>query len=88
MSYLSHLKQQNLVWINIFSVLITGLSVLFAQYMFRIKAFVPNIERIKYIILLGGLIFISFLFLISIISLIWFVVIIIKRKKNRELAST
>lgn len=82
MSYLSNLKQQNLVLINIISVLITGLCVAFAQYMFRTKALVPDVERSKYFIFLGGLIIVSFLFLSSVVSLVWFIVIIAKRKKK------
>jgi hypothetical protein len=49
--------------------------------MFRIKALVPDVPRAKYTILLGGLIVIAALFLFSLASLIWFIVLLKKKRK-------
>lgn len=79
-SFLSNMQPRNMLKLNIISVFVTGLCLVFAQYMFRLKAFVPDIARAKYITLLISLVVIGVLFLFSLVSLIWFIVLLKKKQ--------
>ncbi|MBN2262048.1 MAG: hypothetical protein JW735_03990 [Prolixibacteraceae bacterium] len=80
-NFLSNMQSKNMLKLNVISVFVTGICLVFAQYMFRIKALVPDVPRAKYTILLGGLIVIAALFLFSLASLIWFIVLLKKKRK-------
>lgn len=74
------MQPRNMLKLNIISVFVTGLCLVFAQYMFRLKAFVPDIAHAKYITLLISLVVIGVLFLFSLVSLIWFIVLLKKKQ--------
>lgn len=80
-SFLSKIQSRSMLKLNVVSVFVTGICLVFAQYMFRIKALAPNVPHTKYIMLLGGLIIIGALFIFSLASLIWFIVLLKKKQK-------
>ncbi len=75
----SHLPANILLRINIFSVIITAICEIFVVYTLLTKGADPDLERWKFLAIIGGVIIVSVLFLTSAITLVYFV-----RKMKKE----
>jgi K+-sensing histidine kinase KdpD len=80
--HLTKANQKTLHLINLFSVIVTGICVVFAAMLFRAKAFMPDIERARFLILLAGVVLVSVLFLFSLLSMFYFYFMLKKKNKG------
>ncbi|HKM93074.1 MAG TPA: hypothetical protein VJY41_05425 [Prolixibacteraceae bacterium] len=73
-------KSNTLLWLNFGSTIVTALCVVFAVFMFKTKAMVDGVGHGKYVFFLVAVIFLSGLFLFSLATFIYF--LIVKNKHN------
>jgi len=81
-SLFAHLDTKLMLRLNMVSIIITTACVIFALFMFISKAFQPEITSIKFTVLLMGLILVSLLFIGSLASMVYFIVM--KNRKHKK----
>lgn len=78
------MKSNTMLWLNFGSTVVTALCVVFAVFMFKTKALVEGISHGKYVFFLVAVIFLSILFLFSLTTFIYFLIVKIKHNKPKQ----